>query len=214
MGTPASILKKSLQHLYLGCADARVQEHLLSAASDLSNLWIGHASPAAQIFQPTRLKRLHCNLQSFFPCDKQVDFKSHPLFAHLTHLDISDAFSDALLDGLRLIPNLTHLAFWKRPWALNAPRILRECPALRLIVYQAYSGGVVEIKGYPTLHGLESDTRFVQMLYKEQVKDWHMGALTGDDFWSRAEEFNGKRRSGEIHLRMYVIVNDPHRAQV
>ncbi|KAJ7609479.1 hypothetical protein FB45DRAFT_367997 [Roridomyces roridus] len=201
LATPPSIFRKSVRNLCLNYAYDPVLGHILSATHDLENLWVVHdftQTPLASIFHPTRLKRLHCSPQGLFPDEDKVDF-THPIFTHLTHLDIFNGFSAQLLGGLPLILSLTHLAFEDRAAVFQVPRLLQECKALRVVVYRMYLP--IESESHPELQGLWEDPRFVQMACREQIKDWHMGALTGVDFWSRAEDFILKRRSGEIEFR-------------
>ncbi|KAJ6476756.1 hypothetical protein C8R47DRAFT_1220238 [Mycena vitilis] len=39
----------------------------------------------------------------------------------------------------------------------------------------------------------------------KSLEDWIMGAYAGVDYWSRAEEFIAKRRSGEINPLRYFV---------
>ncbi|KAJ6463149.1 hypothetical protein C8R47DRAFT_1202082 [Mycena vitilis] len=48
---------------------------------------------------------------------------------------------------------------------------------------------------------LAEDVRFVSMV----SDDWVMGALAGVDYWTRAEDFIAKRRSGEINSLEYFV---------
>ncbi|KAJ7624416.1 hypothetical protein FB45DRAFT_82810 [Roridomyces roridus] len=211
LATPPSIFKKSVRHMCLHYVYDPVLEYILSAARDLENLWVAHdftQTPLASIFHPTRLKQLHCNIRGLFPQGQKADF-THPIFAHLTHLDLFDIFSDWLLRGLPLILNLTHLAFHDKALVFQLPRLLRECKVLRVVVYRILWEGFVAREVHPELDELWEDPRFVQMESNERIKDWHMGALTGVDFWSQADNFTRKRRSGEIDLRQSVIEGDP-----
>ncbi|KAJ7480301.1 hypothetical protein B0H11DRAFT_1916041 [Mycena galericulata] len=64
------------------------------------------------------------------------------------------------------------------------------------------------IEDHPELKDLAKDPHFVQMACSHYIKDWQMGALTGVDYWSRAEEFIAKRRSGKIDPLQYLIEVD------
>ncbi|KAJ7088093.1 hypothetical protein C8R44DRAFT_892893 [Mycena epipterygia] len=55
---------------------------------------------------------------------------------------------------------------------------------------------------------LSRDFRFVAMCCEHYHLDWQMGACAGVDYWSRAESFIAKRRSGEIDALQYEILVD------
>ncbi|KAJ6476770.1 hypothetical protein C8R47DRAFT_1290093 [Mycena vitilis] len=52
---------------------------------------------------------------------------------------------------------------------------------------------------------LAQDVRLVTMSSDKSLEDWVMGAYAGVDYWSRAEEFIAKRRSGEINSLQYFV---------
>jgi hypothetical protein len=49
------------------------------------------------------------------------------------------------------------------------------------------------IAGHPDEQELAKDSRFVAMGCQSRTKDWRMGAHTGVDYWSRAEDFVSKQ---------------------
>ncbi|KAJ7617910.1 hypothetical protein FB45DRAFT_932950 [Roridomyces roridus] len=201
---PVDLLQSSVRHLCVGEYDELAQ-FLLSTCTSVEDFW---GSPSGQIDRLARLplKRLHCSpLDVFGP--KPVDF-SHSLFSHVTHLEIFERHMTVDLpswSGLASIPHLTHLAFDEANFLSIAADLLRMCAFLHVMIYTRPS----ETSPVPVVsEDLRQDSRFVVMLCDEYIKDWQMGALTGVDFWSRAEDFVGKRRTGQVDRLQYVIEED------
>ncbi|KAJ7451506.1 hypothetical protein B0H11DRAFT_2075856 [Mycena galericulata] len=214
--TPTSVFRNSVRHLCLNLVSNPVVEFILTASSGLEDLWIlQDGAPNASllpIIGPLPLKRLHCRLEYLFTPNTQIDF-THPLFSHLTHLELftgSNLVLPELWSGLALIPCLTHLSFNYENFLHLSPMILNTCKFLRVLAFMMVDQSEYPtlIEDHPELKDLAKDPRFVQMACCQYIKDWQMGALTGVDYWSRAEEFIAKRKSGEIDPLQYLIEVD------
>ncbi|KAJ7620438.1 hypothetical protein FB45DRAFT_1094607 [Roridomyces roridus] len=181
---------------------------LLSKCPNIENIWA--SSVALELkqllkIQPGRLKHLHCSLRILFHPDLP-DF-THTVFAGITHLQIFDRlgrFDRAVWTGLASLPRLTHLAFLNDEFITIIPDLLRACPALRVLAVVAMSKHVERVA--PEV--LREDVRFVWIMCAEYMKDWHTGASTGRDFWTRAEEFISMRRTGEVDPLQYRMEDD------
>ncbi|KAJ6569223.1 hypothetical protein B0H19DRAFT_1134904 [Mycena capillaripes] len=197
---------------------------LLSACPNTENLWI-NADLGPNLFPQISvlpLKRLTCNLMMLFGPERPMDF-THRLFSRLTHFEILDSMlfnasgrdiDPTMLLNLALIPHLSHLAFAHVEDFSDVGFIdfflplLRTCKSLRvLIVLDPYIHTV--IAQHKDKEELAQDERFVVMECKFFTGDWILGAHTGTDYWSRAEDFVAKRRSGEIDALEYTCGPKP-----
>jgi hypothetical protein len=173
---------------------------ILSACRSVENLWISTADrDLLPLLEDLPLKQLSCNLKALFR-PQPIDF-THKLFSMITHLEVFGVSDMSGFDspdhdkwrGLAHIPHLTNLSFNDDGIVGVWPALLRTCKSLRvLVVLQA------TIAGHPDEQELAKDPRFVAMGCEFETKDWRMGAHTGIDYWSRAEDLVAKRRSGEI----------------
>ncbi|KAJ7616528.1 hypothetical protein FB45DRAFT_1063956 [Roridomyces roridus] len=116
-----------------------------------------------------------------------------------------------------LPPELEHTIFVLAAYAdpLSVPililvawRVKRWVERLRYRV-MLFSGGLAGLGGErmpPRVsEELARDPRFVWMMCAQFIQDWHMGALSGVDYWTRAEDFVTRRRAG---LLEYALEND------
>ncbi|KAJ7615960.1 hypothetical protein FB45DRAFT_1035133 [Roridomyces roridus] len=184
-------LRSSARHLWL--INASPEHTTLALSCPLLESAGPHAKQLLALPNPPPLKRLACNLRRLFD---PVDF-THPIFAHLTHLDMWDFRFGREVDwsGLASIPNLTHLAFSAIQFLPLLPKVLHTCASLRvLLMLVAPHPEGTRLVADPDL---AADPRFVWMRRGEYVEDWHFGVLTGVDFWSRAEDWVDQRRLGE-----------------
>ncbi|KAF7342160.1 hypothetical protein MVEN_01803800 [Mycena venus] len=151
------------------------------------------------------LRRLTIPLDDVFS-PANIDFL-HPLFSHITHLELMDGPLDNSrweeYSGLALLPNLTHLSFLVQRSLRIFQGALAACPALQVLVALYWKFHVFD----PAM-GLESlgqDTRFVCMPAPSFAQDWQIGARGGEDFWVRAEKFIAQRVSGQIDRGTFVL---------
>ncbi|KAJ7840154.1 hypothetical protein B0H13DRAFT_2677050 [Mycena leptocephala] len=78
-------------------------------------------------------------------------------------------------------------------WVVQALRVLACLNQYALLLNEAYAVSLM------------CDVRFVIMRIANYVKDWHIGAEGGADYWSRAEDFIERHRTGEINSLQYII---------
>ncbi|KAF7356353.1 hypothetical protein MVEN_00967600 [Mycena venus] len=206
---PTSVLRDSVRHLLLFRIPKTVSEFIVSASSAVEDLWISTAEPIAFLLPfigVLPLKRLYCDLKELFAHKAQIDF-GHPLFSRLTHLELFDQNATDSYFDLALIPNLTHLAFNIPGFLDMSLTLLKTCKSLRVLVLVMLRRGYLSemIVEHEALGQLSEDPRFVQMFCSQFVDDWKTGALTGSDYWSRAEDFITQRRSGEFDRLQYEL---------
>ncbi|KAJ7123483.1 hypothetical protein C8R44DRAFT_875674 [Mycena epipterygia] len=129
--------------------------------------------------------------------------------------DLEDSFYLELMDirddleswsELSLIPQLTHLAFNDADIGPLCGELLETCRSLAVLVFLRSQGG----RWVNPSHAAElsKDPRFIEMRCVYYLLDWQMGAHAGKDYWSRAESFIVKCRSGEIDVLQYEIPDD------
>ncbi|KAJ7430595.1 hypothetical protein FB451DRAFT_1495816 [Mycena latifolia] len=106
---------------------------------------------------------------------------SHPLFSHLTHLELFAGLTDDDDDlatwtasSITGLSHLTHLSF-------DTTAILAICAHL--------------LTGY---------SRFVMMLLEHYTQDWQRGILTGNDYWSSADSLI------EVRSQAIACASGPH----
>ncbi|KAJ7121830.1 hypothetical protein C8R43DRAFT_72348 [Mycena crocata] len=151
------------------------------------------------------LKQLHCILGDLFTSYSQISF-THQLFSHFTHLwHFGHVGDPGIWSGLALLPHLTHLAFGHEDFIPLFLTFLDTCKSLRVLVHPQSSGADpphIECQ-------LAEDSRFLAMDFDDMLDDWQIGAHTGVDFWSRAEDFVVLRKSGQIpEARQYRLDGD------
>jgi hypothetical protein len=198
---PPSFFRDSVRNLYLAGPDLEDSKLVLSSCREVENLWLNSKftilPDLLPLVEDLPLKRFYghiCPLFGSYNSPEKIDF-SHRLFSHITHLSLFDnprAADPEIWCKVILIPHLTHLSFLSSRFHAIWLRVLQQCPSLRLLV------GIGMVSDPPHADELKKDPRFVLMYCREIIRDWQMGAYTGVDYWSRAEEFAAKRRSGEI----------------
>ncbi|KAJ7620307.1 hypothetical protein FB45DRAFT_929925 [Roridomyces roridus] len=208
---PPDVLKTSVRNLWLDWLPHDAAESFISAASQAQNVWatiqFGPTDSLLHAIGSLSPKRLHTHFDDLLALD---DLLTLPVLSRLTHLEIFDTSSDNHAEIWRIIAQirtLSHLAFHEDDSNfLNlCPGLLGTSTALRVLVYKTSRSGLFSVEFFPVLRDLHEDWRFVQMTREYGSRDWRMGALTGVDFWSRAEEFIAKRKSGEIDRLRYII---------
>ncbi|KAJ7670083.1 hypothetical protein DFH06DRAFT_1321099 [Mycena polygramma] len=205
---PPSFFRNSVRQLHFDTRRLNKTDEadILSACSNIENLYL-----AAQSWQSTvsamdmPLKRLHCTLHALFDTGA-IDF-THRIFASITHLEIhTNAWmSQKRIDpeewsGLASVPHLTHLAFVDDNWlpvshcAMWLTLLQKRASPLRVLA--------VQMSKLIKASELGEDPRFVVMPWQDYRV---MGAYTGEDYWSRAENFVWKRTLGEIRPLEYYL---------
>ncbi|KAJ7616570.1 hypothetical protein FB45DRAFT_934491 [Roridomyces roridus] len=212
LSTPASTFRDSTRDLCLRHVSDEITEYLLSSALNLENLWISphFSGPLAEMMRSLRLRRLACDLRHMFGPKTPIDF-THPIFSRLTHLEFFDygaGLKSEFVSGLASLPHLTHLAFNDRTFVASALAVLETCASLRVLIFLTVYRTRESVVDVATAQQLGRDGRFVHMCCFRYIKDWHMGALTGNDYWARAEIFIAKRKAGEVNALEYRIEED------
>ncbi|KAJ6574383.1 hypothetical protein B0H19DRAFT_1371472 [Mycena capillaripes] len=211
---PSDRIHKSMQfpghlvrHLLLWDISVEDAGVMLSACRSIENLWIHDIvvgdGQLFSVIENLPLTHLYCNISNLFGPQRRIDC-SHRLFSKITHLSVFDStlrnsITEKMPTELRLIPHLTHLSFWDEAFVEICLLLLRGCKSLLvLVVLEPALRRLAVMKRNPDELELAKDPRFVAMGCRSESKDWTTGAHTGIDYWSRAEDFIAKRRSGEI----------------
>ncbi|KAJ7670012.1 hypothetical protein DFH06DRAFT_1468718 [Mycena polygramma] len=188
--------KNAVRHLLLGShnLDEADEAYVLSACSNVENLWLSTQSYATLSQMDMPFKRLHCRLNTLFE-PQPIDF-THQLFASMTHLEVFDLSARLVVDvwaALTHLPHLTHLAFNDDHYLPVCSALLRTWTSLQVLALMLYNRAQMDTERWKDWDVV--DVRFVAMVCDEAVEDWIAGAHTGADYWSRAEDSIAKRKS-------------------
>ncbi|KAJ7142887.1 hypothetical protein C8R44DRAFT_866164 [Mycena epipterygia] len=200
---PASLFRHAVRHLL--APEKGTYTELLPFCTGLENLWTNEYSTVTPLIAQLRLKHLYgfvkpllCTLTPLHAC-----------FSQITHLELMDIRDDwESWSELSLIPQLTHLAFNDADFGPLCGELLETSRSLAVLVFlrsQVQRG--LRINASQAAE-LSKDPRLVEMRCVYYLLDWQMGAHAGKDYWSRAESFIAKRRSGEIDALQYQIPDD------
>ncbi|KAF8186543.1 hypothetical protein K438DRAFT_2019800 [Mycena galopus ATCC 62051] len=207
---PPTFFQYSVRNLRLAHCLENEEALILSTCSAIENLWL--TAQTMNILQfDLPLKRLHCSLHSLFGSSR-IDL-THRLFSVMTHLEIFDRSWDGINgDVWSEFTRLSHLTHF----ALNEPDLLPKCctllpmweclQVLVILLIRPMTGNFLDEY---QVSELAHESRFVAMHCPSYLEDWSEGVLTGGDYWSRADNFIAKRKSGEINVLNYYIP-DPH----
>ncbi|KAJ7622087.1 hypothetical protein FB45DRAFT_1061718 [Roridomyces roridus] len=192
---PPAVLRTSVQHLCLPQTNHKLTKFLLSHCLFVRDLWaLTDTEASLDLVGALRPRRFYCSVTAIFR-KTTVDFV-HSMVSQITHLEIFDEAEELPEESwfsLGLIPNLTHLTFNDEAFLPLFPNLFRTCASLRVLALVMLDFVVHPVE---TSDDLARDTRFVWIPCKQYVKDWTQGALTGEDYWSRADEFIERRKSG------------------
>ncbi|KAJ7088105.1 hypothetical protein C8R44DRAFT_819473 [Mycena epipterygia] len=205
MEAKPSFFGRAVRHLMLAGVDAPTLEYVLSICSGVDNLWVNDdLTQTISVMEPLRLKHLYAQtlpiLRTLTPL--------HPFFSQITHLELMDIPKGRNLEPwleLSLIPHLTHLSFDVEVFLPLCGELLETCKFLAVLVFLGPA------RDPSPITELSHDFRFVVMRCEYYHLDWQMGAHAGIDYWSCAESFIAKRRSGEIDALQYEILVDESR---
>ncbi|KAJ7643434.1 hypothetical protein DFH06DRAFT_1213212 [Mycena polygramma] len=198
MVSKPTAFKETLRHLFILSGRIQDAERILSLCGSVDNLWISCDSytheprVSVSLIAQLPLKRLYCNLPDLFA--RQIDL-THSVFSRITHLELFNLVrikDPQILYDLALVPHLTHLSMKNTMLMLSWLTLLRTCRSLRVLAL--INTRLDQLQE----HELAKDPRFVVMDMPDLIMDWVMGANFGVDYWSQAEEFVAKRRSGEV----------------
>lgn len=203
---PASFFARSVRHLniFMGPqpTDTDNAETVLSLCTCLENLSIARQDRADNILQslmPTRpLRRLYADPRPLF----RTLPHTHSLFSRITHLDIKGP-PEPISPGdigiwarLALLPRLSHLSFMDLSFLSHCLTVLKTCMSLSVLICLCRPPRSPLLQA--AFGALAQDVRFVCMVRSHFLKDWQMGVQAGIDYWTHAEDFIARRRSGEL----------------
>ncbi|KAJ7461159.1 hypothetical protein FB451DRAFT_1269100 [Mycena latifolia] len=196
---PAAFFRDAVRNLCFD-DDFSVVDALPPVCTGVENLRI-FSKRMLPLFASFSVTRLAGYLVPFF----DTFSPTHRFFTQITHLEFLD-FPDntAIWSQLALIPQLTHLAFYGDEVITVYPRLLQTCASLSVLICFVETWRTAVYGSY--LSTLSQDVRFVVMQPVFFHTDWQMGVRAGLDFWSRAETFIAKRRSGEIDASQFEFV--------
>ncbi|KAJ6546766.1 hypothetical protein DFH09DRAFT_1039972 [Mycena vulgaris] len=147
------------------------------------------------------IQRLAAHLEQLFG-DSPID-PAYPAFTSITHLHIFDDYPEAaVLDCIPALPALTHLCLSEEVAEDTVTRLLAECPRLDLLVIPWDISKMEWAESWAQDARIE-DVRCVVMVYIDWVSNWEAGAHGLPDFWSAAEAFVKKKRSGDSEAICY-----------
>jgi len=207
---PPAFFRNSVRHLLLHGFQEPFITLVLSICTGVENLRAFYASePLVHLSTiPFPLKRL-CT--QFVPIFIQVPPTS-PLFARLTHLELFEPPTDIVVCAtLALLPRLTHLAF--NDYLTEIPvscylSVLQNCKFLTVLISLRRPSHASYHESYED--DVSKDARFVVIVsHGSWFNDWQMEVLNGEGYWSQADAFIAKRRSGEIDAGEYRMNRDP-----
>ncbi|KAJ7645162.1 hypothetical protein DFH06DRAFT_595258 [Mycena polygramma] len=176
---------------------------VLSVCTAVENLGISYHSEEYEVYDlleavapnlPLRRLNLYGDLLTLY--------RATPVLSNITHLEVF-SLAIAISAELLLLPQLTHLAYSRAPIS-DCLTVLGMCRVLRVLVAFDTDLAPDDLAPAAIAHGVD----FVRMTRVSYLKDWQRGALTGADFWSRAEDFIARRRSGQIDAKQYRISGD------
>ncbi|KAJ7087515.1 hypothetical protein C8R44DRAFT_650122 [Mycena epipterygia] len=195
MKSRPSFFQPAIRHLMMTRVNTTTFESVLSVCTGVDNLWTNYdLTEWRLLIEPLRLKHLYAQVLPILRTLTPL----HPFFSQITHLELMDALD--VLDArdletwseLYLIPQLTHLSFNFGVFLPLCSELLETCKSLAVLVFLG------SLPDPSSVTELSRDFRFVAMYCEYYHLDWQMGAYAGVDYWSRAESFIAKRRSGEI----------------
>jgi hypothetical protein len=183
-----------------------VPTNVLSAFTGLENLFTTRHFDDALIHK-FPLKHLHCH---YFGSE----LITHPSFSKITHLELfSGIEQQETQSALATLPHLTHFAVNLAPSILVCAEVLHINSLRAFIILQTPAVNQHTVRQYRKLDTLVDDVRFVMLPVPEYTADWQRGALTGRDYWARADTFIAKRSSGDIDRASFLalLARDSHR---
>ncbi|KAJ7679491.1 hypothetical protein DFH06DRAFT_1166733 [Mycena polygramma] len=209
---PTSFFEANVRHLNIFQSLAHPEtvgyaEELLSVCTGVENLAISSQvlkkyDMIERVAPSMSLRHLYTKPAPLF----RTFPSTHPLFSRITHLEVkaNGGEEDIICARLPLLPRLTHLAFGDARFVPQYRTLLPACKTLRVLV---------TFWGFPPSERmffvtLARDLRVVFMRRSLHLKDWQMGIHAGVDFWSRAEDWIARRRSGEIDAQEFNIPGD------
>ncbi|KAF8193571.1 hypothetical protein K438DRAFT_836284 [Mycena galopus ATCC 62051] len=189
---PPGFCRRTVRHLMLLYSPSVDFHGILALCSGVEDLLLQTAldDTLLPLIDAMPLRRLSADFDMMPPA-------THPMFSRLTHLHLGDDPVNAgeLPEILAALPKLTHLSLDGDISVLMSPEILASSQSLRALVFFEYDPRVWSDE---VAAQLTRDIRFVVMPVPDFAEDWYAGLQHGTDYWSEAETFVAKRRTGEI----------------
>ncbi|KAJ6592552.1 hypothetical protein B0H19DRAFT_1055262 [Mycena capillaripes] len=207
-----SLFRENVRNMLMRHARSFDDEKIiLSRCRSVENLWLNQTDTSPDlisVIEDLPLKHLHCSLEILFGSPEHIDF-THRLFAGITHLELFDnLINPELYCDLSTLSHLSHLSFSESNVIFIAPKLLQTCHSLRVLIFYGLARCEATLGKHAETKELVKDPRFVAMDCQHEVRDWQMGAHSGFDCWSRAEDLIMKRRSGKVDALQYRIEVD------
>ncbi|KAJ7112712.1 hypothetical protein C8R44DRAFT_249952 [Mycena epipterygia] len=213
-----SFLHDAVRHVSLESTTLWLPEEIIAVlklCTGIVNLSISvdymNASDILAQLAQMQLQRLACSLPSLF-AENAIDMR-HPVFSSITHLDIFGEI-DELTDicpQIPAIPTLTHLCVHNLVAWPTIAMFLAEGPRLELLVNRWWSpeNAHEQAQNVP-FH----DMRFVIQLFKDYWSEWEAEARgPRPNFWSLADDFVARKRSGDIDAKVYLLDSEGNPVQ-
>ncbi|KAJ7279648.1 hypothetical protein C8J57DRAFT_1502289 [Mycena rebaudengoi] len=203
----ATLLREHVRHLSLQAASRAADIHeILTVCTAARNLaFYGAVDPSfIPHLDQIRPLRMCVHASDLFAGSPVF---SHPLFASITYLELTDndisAYNDESWKSLVSLPCLTHLAlnYYSSVPARLLHMLLEERKLLQALILIVWEEELLElwddvengVSAYPT-----HDARFVVTVCNDFVGDWIGGAWGRAEFWTRADNFIRLKRWGKI----------------
>ncbi|KAJ6537758.1 hypothetical protein B0H19DRAFT_1180834 [Mycena capillaripes] len=200
---PASFLESAVRYILLRETTEplrpTVVNGILAACPRVTSLWHSGGIPRLNALADLQcLRHLAIEVRPLFT-PTEVDF-THSLFRNITHLELFDdsaSLSNKAIDGLALMPHLTHIAFhlFREPNSARLHAVLQINAELHCIVFLS-----ARWMHEDPIHPYSDDERFVCMIRPDPFVDWLRGVDGGEDHWARAEAFIAARRAGTVDI--------------
>ncbi|KAJ7141758.1 hypothetical protein C8R43DRAFT_1017141 [Mycena crocata] len=197
---PAAFIAKHVRNLMFDSVSDETANQILATCPGVQNLWIQfNWAPTIPLLASLSLKRLYGYIRPVL----ETLSPTHYSFFQLTHIEIIDwatlydsPESSDIWSGLSDIPHLTHLSFDDAGFLDICVPLLQSSQTLSVVIYLYYNKPQTIVHIQKTV--LPHDLRFLTMTCHDFRQDWQSGVHSGVDYWTRAEDFIAKRRSGKI----------------
>ncbi|KAJ7087504.1 hypothetical protein C8R44DRAFT_991354 [Mycena epipterygia] len=201
---PSSFFGHAVRHFCFAHDHNDTYKYLVPIFMRLTNLWIDQdLTDITTLIVPLRLKHLYANISPLL----RTLTPTHLFFSQITHLEVLEPRNNLeIWSGLSLIPQLTHLSLNDIAFVSLCRELLETCKSLAILVLFLFEDPEDIDPTY--VPDLSKDLRFEYFF--DPLEDWQMGEYVGTDYWSRAENFIARRRSGEIPAdRFNYEIEDP-----
>ncbi|KAJ7150449.1 hypothetical protein C8R43DRAFT_1127927 [Mycena crocata] len=199
---PATFFHDHVRNMFCTGTTKSVSEVILRKCSGTHNLYfLDDTFPThLPLLAAMAPQRLYVSCLSTLFSSARVDFH-HPLFMRVTHFEANllDFIYDEPWAGLGALPCLTHLAVSDVTTPVQIKDALTHCKSLVLLVV-LYNGDDPVDAELAALFAHEP--RFVQLAVYSDMENWKVGALGGEDHWSRAEAIVRGRQLRKIDETM------------